>query len=312
MGCTIMNAPSKTPARRFAASVLPFFALLAAACSSDDGSNPPSTGNTPPTSPPEEQWSMLAQKDWVLAPGDEYPDLCAKQQLTRDIYVSAIRPVHPKGTHHTFVALSDSGTGERCTSAVSTGTMIYAAGVGSEGLNLPEGVALKLPAGKFLNLSLHLYNATTEELRGVSGIEIIEMDPTDVVYEASTFLAGPIGFQIPPGRTTLKHECKVTQEINAFALFPHMHQLGTHLKTTVTIAGEPRVIHDGDYNFEEQRQIPLEVLRFVPGDTIATECTYENPTTRTVTFGESSDTEMCFSVLFRYPNAGSAFCLPAR
>ena len=146
---------------------------------------------------------MLAQKDWTLPAGQEYPDLCAKQQLTRDIYVSAIRPVHPRGTHHTFVALSDTNDGERCTSAVTRGTLIYAAGVGSEGLTLPEGVGLKLPAGKFLNLSLHLYNATTEELRGTSGIEMIEMAPSEVVYESSTLLAGPVSLQIPPGRTCL-------------------------------------------------------------------------------------------------------------
>ena len=87
-----------------------------------------------------------------------------------------------------------------------------------------------------------------------------------------------------------------------------MHQLGTHLKTTVTVSGETKVIHDGDYDFEEQRQYPIDLLNFKPGDTIATECTFENPSTRNVGFGESSDTEMCFSVLFRYPATGSAFC----
>jgi hypothetical protein len=305
----LMGPAAETRVYRLPASAVSLLMLFTVGCSSDDESETP--GPTPPTTPPAGEWMLLAQQDWTLAPGDEYPDLCLKQQLTRDIYVSAIRPVHPKGTHHTFVALSDTATGERCTTAVGTG-LIYAAGVGSEGLHMPEGVALKLPAGKFLNLSLHLYNATGEELRGSSGLEVIEMDPADVVYESSPLLAGPVGFQIPPGRTTLQHSCMVGQEVTAFALFPHMHQLGTHLKTTVTVAGETKVIHDGDYDFEEQRQFPIGPLKFMPGDTIATECTYENPGTRNVTFGESSDTEMCFSVLFRYPNTGSAFCVGGR
>ena len=312
-----MRSNKKIWASRAAASALPWLLLLTVACSSEDGSersgttDPPNT--TPPTIPPAgESWTMLAEKDWTLAAGDEYPDLCHKQQLTRDIYISKIRPIHPKGTHHTFVALSDTGDGERCTTAVTRGTMIYAAGVGSEGLNLPEGVGLKLPAGKFLNLSLHLYNATTEELRGKSGIEVIEMDPAAVVHEASTLLAGPVSLQIQPGRTTISHQCTLTAETTAFAIFPHMHQLGRHLKTTVTVAGQTKLLHDGAYDFEEQRQIPIEPLRFAPGDSIATECTYENPGPNIVTFGESSDTEMCFSVMFRYPSTGSSFCFAGR
>jgi hypothetical protein len=299
-----MSRTPKMPAYRHAGSLAPFLVLLTAACSSDDGKTP---STTPP--PGGEQWTMLAEREWTLPPGQEYPDLCTKVPLSRDIYVSAIRPVHPKGTHHTFVALSVSDEGERCTQAVGTGTLIYAAGVGSEGLNLPEGVALKLPAGQFINLSLHLYNSTTEELRGISGLEVIEMDPADVRYESSTLLAGPFDLEILPGRTTVQHECTIASEMTAYALFPHMHQLGTHLKTTVTVGGQTTVLHDGAYNFEEQRQIPIELLHFLPGDTVATECTFENPGANTVTFGESSDTEMCFSVLFRFPNTGPAFCM---
>jgi hypothetical protein len=41
---------------------------------------------------------------------------------------------------------------------------------------------------------------------------------------------------------------------------------------------------------------------------VKTECTYDNTTNKTLTFGESSDTEMCFSVLFRYPALGVGYC----
>jgi hypothetical protein len=285
------------------ALIVPVLVLFSAACSSEDGGSP-----QPGTPPDEARWTKLAEKEWTLDPGHEYPDLCLKLELTRDTYVSAIRPIHPLGTHHTFVALSDTGEGERCTTAVATGTMIYAAGVGSEGLTLPEGVALKLPAGKFLNLSLHLYNATGAALQGVSGIEVIEMDPADVQHESGTLLAGPLGFQLPPGKSTISHDCNISAETTAFALFPHMHQFGTHLKTTVTIGGVSQVLHDADYDFEEQRQFPIEPLHFMPGDKISTECTYANPGPDPIRFGESSDTEMCFSVMFRYPSTGSAFC----
>jgi hypothetical protein len=68
------------------------------------------------------------------------------------------------------------------------------------------------------------------------------------------------------------------------------------------------VLHDGDYQFEEQYFLPVGPIAFHAGDSITTECTYQNKGSTTVKFGESSDTEMCFSILFRYPRGKSTFC----
>ena len=133
------------------------------------------------------------------------------------------------------------------------------------------------------------------------------MDPADVVYESTPSCRRSASR--PPG-TTLQHSALSTEvtPLRSFRTCTTRHALNTHL----TVSGETKVIHDGAYDFEEQRQYPIDLLQFKPGDTIATECTFENPGTRNVTFGESSDTEMCFSVLFRFPNTGSAFCVGAR
>jgi hypothetical protein len=281
---------------------LSFLALVA--CSS--GSENPAP---PPGSPPQNDgWSLLAQGDWTLEPGTEEVDHCIKVTLEEDIYVSAIRPIAPEGTHHTFVALSDTADGERCTPAVASGTLIYAAGLGSPGIELPKGVAMKLSAGKVLNLSLHIYNPTQRVLHGTSGMEITRVDPADVKYESQTTLAGPIGFSIPPGRVLLTHECEMAEAQTAFVLFPHMHQYGKHLKTTVTVGGVEKLLHDGDFDFADQPQIPIDPIAFAPGDRVRTECTFENDTANDIGFGESSDTEMCFSVFFRYPHTASSFC----
>ena len=277
--------------------IAPLFAVFVVACSNEQA--PESV----PT--PKSEWSMLIEDSWTLPPGGEATDRCKKITLAEDVYVSAVRPVHPVGTHHTFLALSDSAEGERCTPAVATG-LIYAAGVGSQGLQLPEGVAMHFSAGQVLNLSLHLYNVSGSELVGTSGIEVVRMDPANVVHESGPLLAGPVDISIPPGRHTLTHECEITDAQTSYAIFPHMHQLGVHFKTTITSGGIPTVLHDADYDFKEQVQLPIS-LKLAPGDRIATECTYENPGPETVTFGESSDTGMCFTVLFRYPRS-STWC----
>lgn len=93
-----------------------------------------------------------------------------------------------------------------------------------------------------------------------------------------------------------------------FAIFPHMHQLGTHFKTTLTVGGAPTVVH-GDYTFNHQAFISFDPVKLSPGDTITTECTWDNSTPQSVGWGESSTSEMCFSILYRYPAVqGKGFC----
>lgn len=252
---------------------------------------------------------MLIEGDWSLDPGSENPDRCLKQTLERDIYVSAIRPVHPPGTHHTFLVLSDTLGSEGCTGAIASGTMLYAAAVGSEGLSLPEGVAMKLPAGKVLNLSLHVYNPSATPLSGRSGIEIETLDAEDVTAEMAAMISGPIGFELPAqSRTKVRHVCTLSEPLTLFALFPHMHQLGIHSKVSVIAGGTESVLHDAAFDFAEQFQLPMDSLELAAGDQVVTECTFENAGPTPVEFGESSDDEMCISMLFHYP-AGPTLCV---
>jgi hypothetical protein len=140
----------------------------------------------------------------------------------------------------------------------------------------------------------------------VSGIEIVEVAPEDVEFEADLFLPGPLNISIPPNQeSTQSHTCTVNVPQKLFAIFPHMHQLGSHLKSTLTVGGVDTLIHDGDFSFDDQAFIPFQAVALQPGDTIRTECTWNNTTAQTVGWGESSTTEMCFSVMYRYPAQNS-------
>jgi hypothetical protein len=132
---------------------------------------------------------------------------------------------------------------------------------------------------------------------------------SEVEHEAEAVLVGPFDVQIPPGRHTQSGECVLQQEQTVFAIFPHMHQYGTHFKATFVQGDEAHVVHDDAYFFEEQYQLPLEEpMLLTPGDRLVTECTWENTTNNTILFGESSDREMCFNVVFQYPARGQALC----
>lgn len=246
-------------------------------------------------------WQPLMTAEWQLGPGEEITSDLHTFVLDRDMYIGGIRPIAPKGTHHTVLANGPA----------IMGNIIYASGVGTNPLEFPPGVGLKLHAGDELTLQLHLFNTALESLSGTSGIEVVEIAPEDIQEEADIFLPGPIDLNIAPNQvTTQSGVCTVDSEQTIFAVFPHMHQLGTHFKTTLTIGGADTVIHDGAYDFNHQAFIRFEPIQLKPGDSITTECTWNNTTQQTVGWGESSTTEMCFSILYRYPaKADQGFCI---
>ena len=281
---------------------LGIFAVMPLAC-----------GGDAKETPAPETWSRLAEGSWALEPGAEDPRWCKKIVLTEDIYVTAIRPLHPPGTHHTTLSLVTDDGKETCSGSMFGAGMIYAAGAGTGDLRMPKGVAMKLSAGQALLLNLHIYNASAAPLSGSSGIDIVRAKPEDVTHEADLLISGPTNFALPPGQqSTLKHTCAVASDQTMFTLFPHMHQFGVHIKTTVNVGGASTVLHDGEYDFEEQYLLPVGPIAFKPGDSITTECTYNNPGPKEIRFGESSDTEMCFSIFFRYPRGKSTFCTGER
>lgn len=242
-------------------------------------------------------WQPLIMKGWTLPPGGENTSDLQLDTLERDVTVGGFRPLSPPGTHHTLLFQGASAT-----------NMIYASGVGTNELVFPPGTAMRIPAGTLLGLQLHIFNTSDQMLTGTSGVEILEVDPATVTEEIDMFLPGPRDLSIPPGSTTISGTCTVKTPYKLFALFPHMHQLGSHMKTTVTAGGTEHVLNDAPYDFEHQAVLTFEPLQVNPGDTITSACTWTNTTGETVTYGESSTTEMCYSILYRFPRGTEEFC----
>ncbi len=256
-----------------------------------------SSGEAVPT--PDAQpsgWQPLITKAWQLDPASETTSDLQLVTIESEIFAGGIRPIAPIGTHHTVLA---KGAGD-----FSGVNIVYASGVGTNELMFPPGVGMRLDAGMLLGLQLHIFNTSEQPLTGTSGVEIFHVDPSAVTEQVDLLLAGPSELSLPPGEKTVSHTCTVTERQTLFALFPHMHQLGTHFKTTVTVGGETRVLHDAPYDFSEQAFLPVEPIVLEPGDQVTSECTFFNTTADTVEWGESSTTEMCFSILYRFPAGG--------
>lgn len=252
-------------------------------------------------------WQPLISGAWSLDVGKE-SHICVRKTLAEDVFVSAFHPIIPNGTHHTVLTITDGsqpdGIGP-CGGTMDGPTMIFGTGIGTEDLIFPEGIAVKLLAGQQINMNLHLYNVTGARLTGTSGVEVRTTTADKITAEAEALLAGKVvGLTVAPGTTMQTGTCTMRAAVTLFAVGPHMHKYGSHLKATVIPAagGTGPVLFDKDYSFDSQKLDMLTPqVALQNGDKVQVDCTYTNQTANTVGWGNSSDEEMCFATLYRYP-----------
>ena len=261
-----------------------------------------SGGNTPAS------WETLIDGAWTLDAGtEEYQ--CVRKTIDEDILLGGFDPIDPEGTHHLVLSVGEISGADGmapCGPGTNNGTSLFGAGVGTNQLEFPEGIAVRIPAGQQLLLNLHLFNVAGSELSGTSGMSVRRVAAEDVVHEGQALLMGPVGIFIPANsEKTTEGSCTQEDDVTVFAIQPHMHQIGTHMKVVAKSSLEGDVvIHDEPFDFDRQEVHLVDPVRLAGGDRISVECTWQNPTSELVTFGDSSTQEMCFGVVYRYPVVG--------
>ena len=180
---------------------------------------------------------------------------------------------------------------------------------------LPKNVGIELPVGAgTLGLNLHYYNTgnTKAELDS-SGVDICVLKGANrrpILGAVATSFAsiGTRGVLAPAGakNAPITATCTLTgnEPVHLLTAAPHAHKYATHMKFTVKKkSGEQIVMHDAPFRFGEQGTYPLPGGEVVlnAGDQVTTQCFYTNPTNRNITFGESTEDEMCFNFAAYYP-----------
>ena len=126
--------------------------------------------------------------------------------------------------------------------------------------------------------------------------------PKGVEHQARVSFHGPFAFSIPS--TGVPYSAMSQAPLGdktIVAIFPHMHQLGRHFRARILGAdGTTTTLWDDDYQFESQELAPLPSVTVSASDQLETTCTWVNTTGRTVGWGDSSNAEMCFSILMSY------------
>lgn len=289
------------------------------ACSSSDAAKPgvdakpsSSPSGTPDASAASaDGWKTLLTGQWTMPPGTE-GYVCVRQTIEEDLYVSGFDAINPLGTHHTLLTMGAPNAPDGltpCTAGDNRPLSVFGSGVGTDPLEFPPGVGLHIAKGTQLLLNLHLFNLGTEDLSGTSGTRVHAIAESDVTERAEGLLAGTIALDLPPGQTTTSTGyCTMSSNVTVFAVAPHMHTLGIHEKVVAAPASGPEVtLVDAPYDFNEQSYHLIDPIKLAKGDRVRVECTHHNTTDKTVVFGESTLSEMCFAGIYRYPADGSLF-----
>jgi Copper type II ascorbate-dependent monooxygenase, C-terminal domain len=166
---------------------------------------------------------------------------------------------------------------------------------------------------------MHYLNATDSPQMITGTAEFYAAYPEQVRHEADFLFIGNPDLQIGPGMSpTFTSYFTMPNSLagsNFFAITGHTHQYGTAVDiSTAAAAGadQPRVPIYAPRPFlwsEPETKMMSSAFQIPEGGGFDFSCSYRNPTSNTITFGESTDDEMCFFWAYYYPSKGSRVCV---
>ena len=264
------------------------------------------------TSAPTSTYTLTAPSVAVNAGQERY--VCDTVTLDQDLSIDGIEYVPQDYVHHLFLSQStvpvQDGVAECDVVFETTWLPIFVGGKGSTGLLYPQGDANVLPKGSQLVLQLHLLNTSaTDQTVNVS--LALHLSTAEKPAPVGLYVFGTQDISLPALATTsVSNVCTPDQDVSAFAIFPHMHQLGTKMTFEVADdAGNFTQVYARDpYSFNAQSfdQMPLVISK---GTQTRITCTYDNTTNATVTYGESSYNEMCYLAMYVPGMTGAIGCV---
>jgi len=151
---------------------------------------------------------------------------------------------------------------------------------------------------KALTLEIHYNNPSAVVEPDSSGVQVCVTHNPRPNVAGLHWLGTDLVFTLGAGEVSGVCTPTSTEPIHILTSWPHMHLLGTHMKTQITRAdGSLEMLHDApfDFNYQISYDTPAVIM---PGDVLTTTCTYSGA----ATFGPGTSSEMCYNFVLAYPN----------
>ena len=213
--------------------------------------------------------------------------------------------------HHVLLLETPSSTSSTPTAcdpvASITSPMMYAWAPGGNPLIVPSEAGFPQDQTTHYMVQIHYNNAAnTPNPVDASGFDLCTT-PNLRKYDADVIAFGTELISVPPRASSTSTSCysipSALDGTTFFAAFPHMHKLGTSITTTMTSdGGTIDMGRIASWNFSNQPWLSIAGEAHL-GDVVRASCTWNNPGDTTVSFGQSTTDEMCFSFSAYYPKA---------
>lgn len=260
--------------------------------------------------------------DYQVATGDAFECFYTEVITDRELAVRGAAGEQQAGGHHItiyYTELVKDPQHHPCeTAEMADWRMIGGGGDEAEAavakLRMPEGLAIRVPAGAQIVLQAHYINLGEPFTANDSAS--LELIPTESVEGyVNQFVFNDVGFSVPP------HEefesvstCTAPADVDLIRLLGHMHEWGTYYKLE-RLDGDDAPVEtiiekEWDPVFTSDPEIltfePSEPKRIASGTRLRQTCRWFNDTADPILFPR----EMCLAYGLYFPDDGEVFCDP--
>ncbi len=244
-----------------------------------------------------DSWQQAAALEWVAEPGEQLRS-CQATTVEHDLYVGAFRITAPTGTTRVQLSYADPSGPDgavACDAAEPQQPIVVSAIADS--WELPEHVALHIPAGKQLLLEISATNHSTTTLQGTSGVEIALRPATEVQELAQAVVLRPSEPTPGFGSTALASDGFL------FAVQPHMGPSGQHLQITAhsSFSGDVSLYDEAYGSAESTTRLLEQHVPLRAGEPIALRCDFQPAAvTPQSTWPDAHAQPSCFVMVYHY------------
>ena len=289
-------------------------------CSGTDSTNNGSGGGGPTDNPDQMNFDTGS---FVAPAGDSFTCFYLDAKTPKELSVTGATAEQGPGGHHILIYYTDvprspthhpcvdSGDGQLASNRRRRGQD----GTGAEGIiNLPEGLAIKVPAGKQLVIQSHYINTTGKSETVDDTLTMQLIDPAKVKMYANSFANSDEGFEIPPnGSLKRTSVCTIPQDLNIAVALGHEHEWGTHFSVELQDGDKaPEMIYTKAWDPVYASHPPVNYyslqkpLVFKAGQKLIQTCEWQNTTPKPLAFPD----EMCVGFFYYFPDNGDLYCNP--
>jgi hypothetical protein len=249
---------------------------------------------------------------------DDYRCFLVDPALTanRSVIGYDIRPQVTAEVHHVIVYivdrnaaqtkdLNEAGPGWTCygdSGVANSPGPIGAWAPGTGAVIYPSGTGIALTPSQALAMQIHYNTSNGTRTPDQTAIRLMYAPAGSTVTAARLLPLVASGFMIPPNAVGYSFSRDFPNPTRAvpikiWGLLPHMHTLGKRI-TIATTANECLVdIPRWDFHWQAQYFRPQPFI--LPGTGgLKMTCTWDNPSTRTIGWGEGTSDEMCFAYIY--------------